>query len=193
MLKIKEGEPWVMWPNNLVDNFVDDPANRIFDYDGEFDFTIKFSFEEEITKRSTLFSKLPSYLGIDLDENGFTFILTYDNGETEYITNPYKWKTNKEYTFKISKRKKVLNVYLNETLIFSEYLKSKLASDSNSHIIFGAGNFPRNNFNLNYFFVILYELLIVKDGKILSHHTFDKFIHNKSFDNSNNCNFIYKI
>ena len=193
MLKIDEGFPWVMWPNNLVDNFVIDPANRIFDYDGNYQFYITFSFDNDITKKSTLFSKLPSYLGIDLDENGFTFIYTYQDGTTEYETVSNKWETKRIYSFCVSKKDEILSIHLDGLLLFSIKLKQKLALNDNSHIIFGAGNFPKNNFNLNYFSVILYRVTIMKEGNEIAHHNFDKFIHNKSFDNTNNCNFIYKI
>lgn len=193
MLKIDEGAPWVMWPNNLVDNFVTEPANQIFDYGGNYQFHITFSFENDIIKRSTLFSKLPSYLGIDLDENGFTFIYTYECGTTEYEIIPNKWEINRIYHFCITKKDEILSIYLDDLLLFTIKLKQKLASNDNSHIIFGAGNFPKNNFNLNYFSVILYRVTIMKEGKEIAHHNFDKFIHNKSFDNTNNCNFIYKI
>lgn len=193
MLKIKEGEPWVMWPNNLVDNFIEFPANKIFDYDGNFDFKMVFAFEVPITKKCSLFSKLPDYVGVDIEEYGFTFIYTDENKHTEYVFMDYKWEINTKYELHIKKIKNVISVYINDSLIFDEFLKGKLASDDISHIVFGAGNFPKNNFNLNYFSVILHYLSIKKEGILISEHLFDNFIHNKSFDKTNNCNFIYKI
>lgn len=77
--------------------------------------------------------------------------------------------------------------------MFNEFLKNKLASDDISHIIFGAGNFPKNDFNLNYFPVILHNVEIVKEKELISKHDFEIFIHDKSLDLTNNCNFIYKI
>lgn len=193
MLKIKEGEPWVMWPNNLVDNFIDFPANKIFDYDGNFDFKVVFQFETPINKKCSLFSKLPDYVGVDIEEYGFTFIYTDENKYTEYLFTDYKWEINTKYQIHIKKRKNVISLYVNESLIFNEFLKNKLASDDISHIIFGAGNFPKNNFNLNYFPVILHNVEIVKEKDLISKHDFEIFIHDKSFDVTNNCNFIYKI
>lgn len=193
MLKIKEGEPWVMWPNNLVDNFIEFPANKIFDYDGNFDFKVVFEFETPITKKCSLFSKLPDYVGIDLEEYGFTFIYTDDKKHTEYVYTDFKFEINTKYEFHIKKRENIISVYLNNILVLNEFLKHKLASDNISHIIFGAGNFPKNNFNLNYFSVILHSVEITKEKELISKHDFNLFIHNKSFDLTNNCNFIYKI
>ena len=45
----------------------------------------------------------------------------------------------------------------------------------------------------SYFSFILEYLLIEKDNEIIAEHTFEKYIHNKSFDLTGNCNFIHKI
>jgi hypothetical protein len=84
-------------------------------------------------------------------------------------------------------------VTINEIEIFFKLLLNKLGGDDNSHIIFGSGNFPKNGFNLNYISLILVEVEVEKDGVVISRHNFNKFIHNKSFDLTNNCNFINKI
>ena len=73
-------------------------------------------------------------------------------------------------------------------------MKNKTLGYSESpHIIFGAGNFPKNNFNLNYTDFDLHEFKLSVDGELVSHHTFEKFIHDKSFDLTENCNFIHKV
>jgi hypothetical protein len=193
MLKIKEGEPWVMWPNNLVDNFLEFPSNRIFDYNCDFEFNLVFELTEDITQKSTLFAKLPSYLGIDLESNGILFILSEVGSETRYITHENKWEINKKYDLTIKREGKTITIDLDGVNIITTEVITSIPNDSNSHIVFGAGNFPQNGFNLNYISVILYYLSIKKEGETISEHLFDKFIHNKSFDNTNNCNFIYKI
>jgi hypothetical protein len=84
MLKINKGEPWVMWPDKMVANFIEYPANKIFEYDGNYKFILTFELNEDIVSKSTLFCKLPSYLGIDLELNGITFIVTETNMDTMY-------------------------------------------------------------------------------------------------------------
>ena len=62
-------------------------------------------------------------------------------------------------------------------------MKNKTLGYSESpHIIFGAGNFPKNNFNLNYTDIDLHEFKLTVNDEILSHHTFEKFIHDSSSD-----------
>ena len=192
MLRIEEGSPWAMWPNNLVDNFIDNPANKIFDHEGTFVFKLVFELTELITKRSCLFAKLPSYLGIDLDHDGMSFLFTCD-GETDYRFTKYDWKVGVEYELIIIKVENRVGISLNGVTVVDLTLKSKLDGDHNSHLVFGAGNFPKNGFNLNYTNLILYKLVIERDNKIIAEHDFDIFIHNKSFDKTGNCNFIHKI
>lgn len=193
MLRIKEGEPWVMWPNNLVDNFLELPSNRIFDYNCDFEFNIVFELTDEILSKSTLFAKLPSYLGIDLESQGILFILSEEGLDTRYITHQHSWNVGKKYDLLIKRVNKTLTIDLDSTTIINIDLITSIPDDSNSHIVFGAGNFPQNGFNLNYLSVILHYLSIKKEGVLISEHLFEKFINNKSFDQTNNCNFIYKI
>ena len=61
------------------------------------------------------------------------------------------------------------------------------------HIIFGAGNFPKNGYNLNYTDIELYEFKVTQEDKLLCHHTFEEYIYDKSVDLTGDCNFINKI
>ena len=192
MLRIEEGSPWAMWPNNLVDNFIENPANKIFDHEGSFNFNLTFELPEPITKKSCLFAKLPSYLGVDLEHDGISFLFT-EQGKTDYRFTNYFWETGVKYNLIIIKVKNHLAISLNGNTIVNFNLESKLDGDDISHIVFGAGNFPKNGFNLNYMNLILHKLIITRDSKIISEHDFDTFIHNKSFDKTGNCNFIHKI
>ncbi len=52
MLKITKGNPWVMWPDSLVENFITDPANKILDYNGNFDFKLIFELPNLVNIKS---------------------------------------------------------------------------------------------------------------------------------------------
>jgi hypothetical protein len=193
MLKINKGEPWVMWPDKMVANFIEYPANKIFEYDGNYKFVLIFELNEDIISKSTLFCKLPSYLGIDLELNGITFIVTETNTDTMYEFKNYIWQSNKQYKLVIEKVNNKIDILINNEVIFEYVIKNKIASDTISHILFGAGNFPKNGINLNYINVTLHHLEIIKENSLICKHRFETFIHNKSFDETDNCNFIYKI
>ena len=193
MLRITEGNPWVMWPDSLVENFIPDPANKILDYNGNFDFKITFELPKLVKQKSTLFSKLPSYFGVDIEEYGLTFIVTENPQHSKYKFGDYSWKVGETYELIIQKKENTITLSINGVTIIKYQIETTLSSDSISHIIFGAGNFPKNNFNLNYIDVILHQFEIIKEGTTLSLHKFETFIHNKSFDETGNCNFIHKI
>lgn len=194
MLKIDKGEPWVMWPDNLVSNFIETPANKIFDYDGDFMFNLKFELNEPISEKKTLIAKLPTYFGIDIVPNGCLLIYTYQPGiETFHQFKDFTWDENVIYDLVIKKVVNLMTITINEEEFFKIETTQRLGYNDNSHIIFGAGNFPKNGFNLNYLSLTLHYLNIIKDGKVISEHKFETFIHEKSFDLSNNCNFLHKI
>lgn len=193
MLKIEEGKPWVMWPNLLVANFIDDPANKVFDYDGDFEFMLSFGLPKEIKTKATLFSKLPAYLGVDLYEGGLTFIITDAMNNATYKSVPYKWDIDVKYDLKIVKSGDRIDLYLNNVNQLTHTLITPLAKDDFSHIIFAAGNFPKNGFNLNYLALEMEYLSIKKDGRLIAEHLFNTLIHNKSYDETGNCNFIHII
>ena len=193
MLRIEKGKPWVMWPNLLVSNFIDWPANRILDYDGDFRLTITFELIEPVIEKSTLLSKLPSYFGIDLHEHELLLIVTEIDGNTEYISTPYEWEINTDYELSIVKIGENLTILINEQVLITHLIKTKLAKDDISHLVFGSGNFPKNKVNLNYMTCNLKELKVIKDGILITHHLFEKQLHNKWYDETGNCNFIHQI
>lgn len=193
MLKINKGEPWLMWPNSLVENFIDFPANQIFEHSGDFSIKIDFTLDEKITDKAALFCKLPLYCGIDLEEHGLLLILTYPQGKPDYIFGSFTWETDVRYVFELKKTKNRMDITINGETIISTLVRDLSKKDDLSHIIFGAGNFPSNGFNLNYASLTLYYLEIVKDGEVISKHEFEEFIHDKSIDLTDNCNFINKI
>lgn len=193
MLKITKGNPWVMWPDSLVENFIKDPANKILDYNGNFDFRLIFELPSLVKTKSTLFSKLPSYFGVDIEEYGLTFIISETNRESKYKFSDFTWEIDKKYQLNIQKRGNSLTLSIDDNQIIEHVIETELSSDNISHIIFGAGNFPKNNFNLNYIDVTLHEFEIKKEDSIMCSHKFETFIHNKSFDETGNCNFIHKI
>ena len=193
MLKIVKGNPWVMWPDSLVENFIDEPANKILDYSGDFDFILTFELPELVTEKSTLFSKLPSYFGVDIEVNGLTIILNEKEGNVKYNFIDFTWSVNKNYNLEILNRNKTIILKINGEILLEYQIETELSSDDISHIIFGAGNFPKNGFNLNYIDVFLHKFEIIKEGVTISKHNFETFIHNKSFDETGNCNFIHKI
>jgi len=194
MLEIRKGNPWIFWPSSICDTFPLNPANKKLNGKHSFLLEIDFTLQDDRPEKKTIFSMLPMYSGYDCD-NGCDIFL-YNDGEQTHtkvlpnVVKPFE-KTNIkfEYIYKES-----LELYVNNMRHARVGMKNKTLGYSESpHIIFGAGNFPKNNFNLNYTDFDLHEFKLSVDGELASHHTFEKFIHDKSFDLTENCNFIHKI
>jgi len=196
MLKLKKGEPWVFWPSSICDTFPENPGNKVLRGDCYFEFEIKFTLNELSNERMTLFSLLPKYTGLDIHPNGqgMTFVCTTES-TTEYVELPMLVNIGKETTIKLKHLPKDnLSLFINGTKVYEEDLTNKVFGiDSSPHIIFGAGNFPKNNFNLNYVDLDLHEFILKGIIGTLSHHIFEEFIFDKSIDISGNLNFIHKI
>ena len=60
-------------------------------------------------------------------------------------------------------------------------------------ILIGAGNFPKNNFNLNFTEFDLLRFTLSQDEKILADHFFEERIFDKYVDITGNLNFVHKL
>jgi hypothetical protein len=192
MLEIRKGNPWIFWPSSICDTFPTDPANKKLN--GKYSFKLEFDFTllDDSNEKKTIFSMLPMYSGFDVD-NGCDIFL-YNIGETKTKVLPklvkVGEKTNIKFEYIYGKR---ITLYINDKEYSVELNDEELGFDESPHIVFGAGNFPKNGFNLNYTDFNLHNFKLEVNDELISHHEFKKFIHDKSYDLTGNCNFIHKL
>jgi hypothetical protein len=215
---IKEGEPWLLWPDMI--SFGINRGDIYKTFEGETDFTISMRVKiisKEPHKR-TLFAKLPNYMGIDVegDKNRLLFIGNYikDNvvtPEYEMIDGYLNWDYN-FITINYSKEFNSIKILINDINVFEHNLGNKqLTTGHEPHIVFGAGNFPRNGFNLNYCSYDMDYLIIAKKSlsytiitdlynknieipeEVIGLYDFNKKTDFKINDLTGNCNFLHKI
>jgi len=192
MLEIRKGNPWIFWPSSICDTFPTDPANKKLN--GKYSFKLEFDFTllDDSNEKKTIFSMLPMYSGFDVD-NGCDIFL-YNIGETQTKVLPKLVKvgenTNIKFEYIYGKR---ITLYINDKEYSVELNEEELGFDESPHIVFGAGNFPKNGFNLNYTDFNLHNFKLEVNDELISHHEFKKFIHDKSYDLTGNCNFIHKL
>jgi len=194
MLEIRKGNPWIFWPSSICDTFPLEPANKKLN--GEHSFLLDFDFTllDSNEEKRTIFSLLPMYSGLDIDKGCIIFLYN-DNIETRTEVLPSLISVNKKTNIKVKYiYNQTLELYIDDKRqVKVNFENKKLGYDKSPHIIFGAGNFPKNGFNLNYTDFDLHEFKLTIDDKLISHHTFENFIHDKSYDLTDNCNFIHKI
>jgi hypothetical protein len=195
MLNIKEGNPWVLWPNHICDTFPEYPATKQLTGENNFVLSINMIVNKVEGVIGTLFTLLPHYTALDIYEGRLLFTLMNKLGETNYDELPHPIFDGVQLKVRIEHvAKEKIEIFISQRLVLSLDLTEKgFAIEDNPHIIFGAGNFPKNGFNLNYTDISLQEFKIEQDGNLLCHHLFEEFIFDKSVDITGNCNFINKI
>lgn len=191
MLKINKGEPWIFWVSNLCSTFPEKPGNKYLIGSEDFEIEISFILLEENDKEKTIFVVLPNYTGVSVFRDYITFTVT-DKESAHYNHIPKKIKKNEKYTLTYKNSSSIGSyLFLGDELLY--YGLPKIENNSEPHIIFGAANFPKNNFNLNYSYLVLLEFKMTLNDNLISHHKFKKFIFDKSYDLTDNCNFLNKI
>ena len=194
MLKINKGEPWIFWPNSICETFPENAGNKVLSNKLDYTMEIDFTLTDESDLDKTLFALVPRYMGLNIVNGGISFTTTFED-DVEYHSLPNviiphtytKIKLNHVYG-------SGLELYLNDEIILNVELSEKqLGLDSSPHIIFGAGNFPKNKTNTNFTEFQFHKFRLTSKEGVLSDHTFKEFIHNKSVDVTGNCNFLHKI
>lgn len=193
-MRISKGSPLVFWPSSICETFPENPTNLLLTGDKEFSFTVDFTIHEVTNTQKTIFTLLPRYSGLDVHDNTSIVTLTFEDGANYYdIGNIIKPFERYSLTF-LHLPKEKLTVFINKKAVVEEDLTKKVLGLSNApHIIFGAGNFPKNDFNLNYVDLELHNFNIRHEGNIVTNHNFEQQIFDKFVDTTDNLNFIHKI
>ena len=211
MLSIKKGHPWIFWPSSICDTLPINPGNKLLSGDKYFKLTLEYILRDSSDDQKTLFTIVPRFTGLDLYKNKSVLTVTCEDN-AEYIDLDYIAIENERTKLVIEHSPEVFfNLFINDSLIHNLDLKGRSFGIADSpHLILGAGNFPKNNFNLNYFSFQTDFILIAKSYKTFSEivkiktdgifeesvvglYDFKKHTDYKIYDLSKNCNFIHKI
>ena len=191
MLSIRNKEPWAFWPTRVCPSFFKLGGNQIISGKYNFKLELDFTIRQVYGEKSTIFSILPIYTSL----NYYNEHMSNIDVHTE---NGMDWSEIKDTIF-INKKHKV-TVENKAGSTFSVLIDNKKVIETQkfSHvndpqILFGAGNFPWHDENHHYCDLDLHEFKLYHEEKLVSHHFFTKFIYEKSFDITNNCNFIHKV
>lgn len=214
---IKETEPWLLWPDTTSFEINTGKISEVFEGVSDFTLAMRLKILSNEPNKRTIFAKLPNYCGIDVESNNTPLLilkLFKENEElSRYISCNYEIDTEFNwlvYRYSISKR--IVEVLVNDIIVIEYKLEDdeELTSGVEPHIIFGAGNFPKNGFNLNYcsydfdFLMIsksykqFKEIIKIKNERLLDEsivglYDFERHTDYKVYDLSENCNFIHKI
>jgi hypothetical protein len=215
---IKNGEPWLLWPNMVSYEINSGEIGKTFEGDTDFTLSMYVKILTKSNDKRTIFAKLPNYMGLDIEKenNNLMLILNLNkNAETEWKYLFSETEIGYDFnliTFRFNKTNKILEILVNDNIAIEYKLEhdEELSIGYEPHIIFGSGNFPSNGFNLNYceydidFLMIsksyksIFEIYNIKDNLIIDDsivglYDFKKHTDYKIYDLSKNCNFLHKI
>lgn len=191
MLSIRNNSPWAFWPTRVCPSFFKLAGNQILG--GQYNFKLEFEFTliKTYGDKSTIFSILPIYTSLNYYNEHMSNIDVHTN-------NGMDWGEIKDTIF-INKRHRVtltnqidsvFNVYIDDKKVFET---TNFSQVPDPQLVFGAGNFPWHHENHHYCDLDLHELRLYHEDVLVAHHDFKKFIYEKAFDLTGNCNFIHKI
>ena len=194
MLKIDKGEPWLFWPSSICETFPEKPANLILSGEYNFELELSFILKDESQEQKSIFTIVPHYTGLDLYNDQTVFTVTFED-KARYYRLPRTISPHKVTNIRIEhKVKEHFKIFIDKEEVVSESLVDKvLGKCPHPHIIFGAGNFPKNNFNLNYTDINLLRFSLFQNDSLLADHFFEERIFDKYVDVTGNLNFIHKV
>ena len=191
MLSIRNKEPWTFWPTRVCPSFFKLAGNQVLAGKYNFRLEVDFTLKDVYGEKNTILSILPVYTSL----NYYNEHMSNIDVHTEH---GMRWSEIKD-TIKLNKKHKVtlinkansnLTVFIDNNQVIEV---EAFSSVEDPQLILGAGNFPWHNENHHYCDLDVHEFKLFHDDELISHHLFDNFIYEKSFDITNNCNFIHKI
>ena len=212
---INKGEPWIVWPKKYSHGLCKEDINNSLQGDNDFTLGIEFKLLSEGSDKRTIFSRLPNYLGLDIEKenNNVLFIIkTINNGEEKAYYEFSDYSLDKDFHrfyIRYSKQKNFLDLSIDGKVIIEVQFdeNEELLKSDESHIILGSGNFPHNGFNLNYSEIELKQFFVTKEFLSIKPYTTEELLKYNStgvydfvnrtdyqvWDYTNNYNLIGKI
>lgn len=191
MLSIRNKEPWTFWPTRVCPSFFTLAGNQVlagkYNFRLEVDFTLIGTYGE----KSTILSILPIYTSLNYynEHMSNVDVHTEEGMKWSEITNTISLGKRHKVTFE-NIANSTLSIFIDDKQVIKV---DNFSSEDDPQLLLGAGNFPWHNENHHYCDLDVHEFKLYHDGNLISHHLFDEFIYEKSYDLTNNCNFIHKI
>lgn len=191
MISISRKNPWLFWPNSICPAFSDKAAADILKGDQYYKLEIEFTYLG--LGKKDLFGIVPNYTGFSIVDKRVFLGIGFTDKDDWFAIDEYIEPEEKHLVVFIHKPNESLEVVLDSKKVYKADLKERsLAVMDNPQMFLGAAYWPTKDesdvidFNLH-------RLIISNEKEMLAHHTFEKFIHSKSYDLTDNCNFLHKL
>jgi hypothetical protein len=193
MIHIKKYSPWIFYPSVLCDTFPENPATKILSGEYNFKIEMRLTLLDTLDKNATVFTILPKYCGLDIHKNMLFFTVRFEDDSSQFFQFPFAIHDGVEIDLKmVHVPKKSLIIFINDEVQLDLSLeKLGLYIDSNPCIVFGANSFSHVDETSNSTEMFIHEFKVYEKNKLITHHTCEDFIFNKSIDKTGNLNFLH--
>lgn len=197
MTNIKTNEILAFWPSSICPSFFNTSGNSVISGNSNFVFELEFkinSVSENTGERGTILSINPNYFVLHYYNENLSAIHMATNGnETHNIHQdiPNLIKLNKPYKLKvINVDSSEFKVYIDDVIVLST---NNFNTTKDPQILIGSETFSSDTPEVNSCDIDLYDFSLYHNDVLIAKHDFNKIIHNKFVDLTNNCNFIHKL
>jgi len=143
--------------------------------------------------KKDLFGIVPNYTGFSVVDKRVFLGIGYNDKDDWFGLEEFLEPGDKHTVKFIHVPNQSLTVILNQKEVYKADLSQRpLFVMDNPQMFLGAAYWPTKDESDEIDFN-LYKLIISNDKEMLAHHTFEKFIHSKSYDLTDNCNFLHKL
>jgi len=200
MINIPIDDVWVLWPTTICSSFPEDPGNLYLNGKKHFKLELDFELTDETDHYKAIFNILPAYTMLKLLRDRMIFVASFDDGTKEdhnlpLFVTPHE-RVFLSYEFEPDQDIKLFirnNTTGNEIDFKINMEGRNFKYEAEPFIVLAGDNIPERSDKEHFTGVTFHELKLYSNERLLSHHTFDEFIHDKSVDKTGNCNFIHKF
>jgi len=219
-MRIDKDNIWLLWPETLSEKMDIGKLNQLYDGDRSFTIYVEVSNFKKTNFMQSVFSILPNFLSVDFkahnkDEEGIIIHYTISTDLViNYLEKKIDYSEKYHISYSYNKTTKTFLSFINgvETLNFKLSDNEFLKKADNSHLIIGAGDFPKKltsenitEFDITKMIVcenvVSYDVLkdmdnyrsIFKKNNVLGYYNFIERTDYKIFDHTNNNNHINLI
>ena len=200
MFNIPKDDVWVFWPTTICNTFPEDAGNIYLNGKQHFKLELDFELTDETDHYKAIFNILPAYSMLKLLRDRMIFVASFDDSTKEDHNLPLLVQLNHRiyltYEFEPDEYIKLFikNNTTGDEINFHINMKGRVFKyEDEPFIVLAGDNIPERSDKEHFTGVAFYEFKLLHRERLLSHHTFDEFIHEKSVDKTGNCNFIHKF
>lgn len=200
MLAIPKDDVWVFWPTTVCTTFPEDAGNLYMNGKRPFKIEMDFELTDETDHYKAIFNILPAYSMLKLLRDRMIFVVALEDGTKEDHNLPLLVNVNEkvfltyEYIPEESIKLFIYNKNTGDKIEFTVNMKNKVFKlEEEPFIVFAGDNIPQHSDREHFTGVTFYDFKLYSEEKLLAHHDFKEYVHEKSVDLTGNCNFIHKF